>query len=163
MILPSWEEVVYDPAKQRELIKEAWEFASIVPPPAGSDSSHPHWNGAIDNVEMVLLGIVSRLKHPAFQAEREVRCVIDGRDAGLDVSFRAGSQGITPYVQLAVPAQKNPTELDAQISDPGTLPIRSVRVGPAQDQLTAARGVRALLDSTGHNEASVDRSEIPFR
>lgn len=108
-------------------------------------------------------------KDPAFRSEREVRFVYTAHDfsrGGRDwypehpePMFRERAGRIIPFL-----SSKN---LDfrnmPRVSDVLPLPIRSIRVGPTNDQMLIVRGVRRLLDAHGHEEVDVTTSSSPFR
>lgn len=107
-------------------------------------------------------------KNPAFRSEREVRFTYTAHDFG-DIrdwhpehpapSFRESDGRVVPYL-----TSRN---LDFQnmerIQKVPLLPIRSVRIGPTDDQTLIARGVRRLLDVNGHASAEVLLSGSPYR
>lgn len=160
--LPGWRRVIYDCDEQRELLRRAWWFAAIQPAGPESTSDQPDWKLGLDAAESALAGVIAYLKHPGFVSERETRFVFDGRRFDDLLHFRSGPLGITPYIELAgSPEPKSVGHVTAQVPD--KLPILGVRVGPAQDQDLAARGVRSLLTASGRPEVEVSVSSVPYR
>lgn len=50
-----------------------------------------------------------------------------------------------------------------RIQEAEMLPIRSVRIGPTAEPALIQRGIRRLLDTHGHHDATVTVSTSPFR
>lgn len=108
-------------------------------------------------------------KDPTFRSEREVRFTYTAHDFSRGARdwypehptpmFRERAGRVIPYL-----SSKN---LDfrnmPRVSEVPPLPIRSIRIGPAEDQATIARGVRRLLDTHGHEGVEITTSSSPYR
>jgi hypothetical protein len=105
-------------------------------------------------IELVVRSIVGKvaypmlasIKHPAFREECESRLILNDEDGSLQPEFRIGTFGVIPYVSLDVRAL-----------------LREVIVGPGRHQDVKLRGVRRLLDSTGHLDVTTRVSAAPLR
>lgn len=108
-------------------------------------------------------------KYPAFQSEQEVRFTYIAHDFSKDghdwyaehptPKFRENRGRVIPYLSSnGLDFQNMP-----RVSDVPLLPIRSVRIGPVEDQPLIERGVRRLLDTHGHRIAPIAFSGSPFR
>jgi len=110
-------------------------------------------------------------KDPAFASEREVRFIYTAHDFSQDGTsrswypehpaphFRERAGRIIPYLKSRNLEFSN---MD-RIREVGKLPIRSVRIGPTAEPALIQRGVRRLLDTNGHQDATVTLSASPFR
>jgi hypothetical protein len=108
-------------------------------------------------------------KDPAFRSEREVRFTYTAHDfsrSGRDwypehpePMFRERAGRVIPYLSSKKLDFRN---MD-RVGDVPKLPIRSVRIGPSEDQALIARGVRRLLDTLDHDAVEITLSGSPFR
>jgi hypothetical protein len=108
-------------------------------------------------------------KDPAFRSEREVRFAYTAHDFSRDgrdwypehpsPMFRERAGRIIPYLSSKTLNFRNMKP----IGETPKLPIRSVRIGPTDDQALVARGVRRLLDSFDHEEVAIRVSGSPYR
>lgn len=110
-------------------------------------------------------------KDPAFVSEREVRFIYTAHDFSQDESslswypeqpaprFRARAGRVIPYLTSN---NLDFSNMD-RIGEVKRLPIRSVRIGPTAEPALIQRGIRRLLDTHGHQEATVTLSASPFR
>ncbi|MBS0277537.1 MAG: hypothetical protein JSR81_07940 [Proteobacteria bacterium] len=108
-------------------------------------------------------------KNPAFRSEREVRFTYIAHDFASSSRgwypehpaplFRERAGLIIPYLSSS---NLNFRNWD-RIGELPPLPIRSVRIGPIEDQTLVARGVRRLLKAHGYNSVEVTQSGVPFR
>jgi len=110
-------------------------------------------------------------KDPAFASEREVRFIYTAHDFSQDGAsrswypehptphFREHAGRVIPYLT------SNNLEFSNmdRIREAERLPIRSVRIGPTAEPALIQRGIRRLLDTHGHQEATVTLSTSPFR
>lgn len=99
-----------------------------------------------------LLFAASFLKDKAFREEKEWRLVsraIPFKDPRF--CYRGGKSHLLPYFRLSI--------RDA----PGSIPLRSITVGPTPHPNLALSAVEGLLLSSGINEFSIQWSRIPFR
>lgn len=112
---------------------------------------------AASDLAQVLLSAVTSFKAPDFAEEREWRIVCQpyhlDNDEKLNlvhkiVRFRASARGLVPYIELA--------PYDTSM----TLPIYSVRFGPAQNPDLARSATRLLLDANGFRSIKVEGSSI---
>lgn len=111
-------------------------------------------------------------KDPAFAPEREARFIYTAHDFGQDTDqsswhpehptprFRARGGRIVPYLTSSNLHFKN---MDHRYGKVEKLPIRSVRIGPTAEPALLQRGLRCLLDTHGHNDATIAISTSPFR
>jgi hypothetical protein len=97
---------------------------------------------------------IVRLKHPAFEEEREWRLIVRPKSPNLShqevqqLQFRTGRGTIIPYLEL------RPKE--------GTLlPVASLRYGPTLEQKQAVNSLRLLFQRKGYSVVRFDGSEIP--
>jgi len=105
----------------------------------------------------------NREKDDAFKDEAEVRIIVSADPDWKFVKYRSGPFGLTPYVELATKAQDSWDESEPA-TEPGILPIREIRIGPAAvDPARQERSLRALLDANGYRGVIIRISEIPFR
>lgn len=110
-------------------------------------------------------------KDPAFASEREVRFIYTAHDYSQDETsgswypehptprFRERAGRIIPYLTSTNLEFSN---MD-RIGEAERLPIRSVRIGPTAEPTLVQRGIRRLLDTHGHQDATVTVSTSPFR
>lgn len=99
-----------------------------------------------------LLFAASFLKHEAFREEMEWRLVsrpIPFKDPMF--CYRDGKSHLLPYFRLSIREAA------------GSIPLRSVTVGPTPHPDLALSAVEGLLLSSGISKFSLQRSEIPFR
>lgn len=110
-------------------------------------------------------------KDPAFASEREVRFIYTAHDYSQDESsrswypehptprFRERFGRVIPYLTSSNLEFAN---MD-RVRKAERLPIRSVRIGPSAEPALIQRGIRRLLDTHGHQGATVTVSTSPFR
>lgn len=108
-------------------------------------------------------------KSPAFRSEREVRFAYTAHEfsrGGRDwypkhpvPLFRTNGGRVIPYLSSMNLDFQNLGET----SEVPLLPIRSVRIGPADDQALIAKGVRRLLDAHRHAGVKITLSDSPLR
>ena len=107
-------------------------------------------------------------KSDAFQSEREVRFVYTAHDFSNNEKwypvhqkprFRVKDGRIIPYLTSRM---LNFANMDT-VREAPPLPIRSVVIGPREDQAVLERGIRSLLDVTGHGEAIIRLSHLSLR
>jgi Protein of unknown function (DUF2971) len=111
-------------------------------------------------------------KDPAFASEREARFIYTAHDFGQDTNklswhpehptprFRARAGRIVPYLISSNLHFKN---MDHRYGELEKLPIRSIRIGPTAEPALLERGIRCLLDTHGHKDATIAISTSPFR
>lgn len=110
-------------------------------------------------------------KDPAFASEREVRFIYTAHDHSQDGGsrewypehpsprFRERAGRVIPYLTSSNLEFSN---MD-RIREAEKLPIRSVRIGPTAEPELIQRGIRRLLDTHGHQDATVTVSTLPYR
>lgn len=104
------------------------------------------------------------LKNPAFLDEREARMILEVRPRWKFVHHRDGRYGTTPFIELSAENEENRTHAhDGFLQRPGTLPIKSVMIGPTPlgDEVLSA--TEEFLEFNGYPDVTVKRSKIPFR
>lgn len=110
-------------------------------------------------------------KDPAFASEREVRFIYTAHDHSQEGSsrtwypehpaprFRERAGRVIPYLTSSNLEFSNMDRIREAVK----LPIRSVRIGPTAEPALIQRGIRRLLDTHGHQDATVTVSTSPFR
>lgn len=110
-------------------------------------------------------------KDPAFASEREVRFIYTAHDCNQDGLSRSWyPEHPTPHFRehagRVIPFLTS-SNLDfsnmERVRESEMLPIRSVRIGPTAEPALIQRGIRRLLDTYGHQDATVTVSTSPFR
>jgi len=110
-------------------------------------------------------------KDAAFVSEREVRSIYTAHNFRQDESasswypehpkphFRERAGRVIPYLTSSNLAFSNMDPVGEIVR----LPIRSVRIGPTAEPELIQRGIRHLLDTYEHQDATVTVSTSPFR
>jgi len=158
-----WRKVLYQAPQKASL---AAEFISRLADLGNSPPSE-RWNEALVTAYAAPAygAAISRMKHPGFKDEREVRLVAGAAAAERFYHFRAGAYGPTPYVKLT----GSPTPLsvsgyvDYAQSQVEKLPIEEIRIGPTPHADAAEEGLRSALTRYGYKHVRVERSDLPFR
>jgi hypothetical protein len=90
--------------------------------------------------------------HPKFEEENEYRQFYQPGATSLQLEnkFRNGRFGLTPYVEVP-------------FIEEGRLPLRSVTIGPCQDEELEIYTVKTLLEKHSYTNVEVLVSEIPLR
>lgn len=106
----------------------------------------------LGTVGATLANLACTIKHPAFEEEAEYRQFyqLGATELVLDVKFRNGRFGLTPYVDV-------PFIVD------GSLPLISVTIGPCNDFELESFAVKALLEKYSYSNVEVVESRIPLR
>lgn len=106
----------------------------------------------LGTVGATLANLACTIKHPAFEEEAEYRQFYQSgaTELELDVKFRDGRFGLTPYVEV-------PFIVD------GRLPLQSVTIGPCKDFELESFAVKALLEKHSYSDVEVLASRIPLR
>jgi hypothetical protein len=109
---------------------------------------HPGVKGYF-RAKTIVLPALAGIKHEAFSEEKEWRLIGRGSTGEIDVAFRTGPLGVTPYVNLELPE-------DA---------LATVIVGPGQNEELRRQGVERLLGESGygHDDVHVQLPKSPFR
>lgn len=140
-VRPSLVQVQYGDLAVTRMIENVLQ--KIAPQPMG----HPGSQGWMQAVSLAVPALAS-IKHSAFAEEKEWRLYVGGMGAGLKESFRVGSYGIIPYVEL-------PLDLHNAIHE--------VVVGPGKYSDVRMTGVARLLRSRDLDSVNVRASSAPFR
>jgi hypothetical protein len=174
-----WQHVLYDPADQMWVIDQVLSayteaYAEDLSCPRTIPRKEPLTREeerelCAKSLYYALWRYIVAFKDPAFRAEREVRFAYTAHDLSQwgqgwhpqhpKPLFRESYGRVIPYL-----SSRN---LDftnmARIGSVPKLPIRSVRIGPMDDQGLIARGVRRLLDTFDHLGVGVVLSNSPLR
>lgn len=140
-VRPSLVQVKYGESAVARMIDHVLQ--EIAPQPAG----HPGSRGWIQAVSLAVPALAS-IKHNTFAEEQEWRLFVGGMTAGLRESFRVGSYGLIPYIEL-------PLDLHKAVHD--------VVVGPGEHSDVRMTGVARLLHSLSLDNVTVRISAAPFR
>jgi len=154
-------DMLYSEAEQRAQIKKTVddffplfslsmnETATAILPSGASYLAVGLW-GLIAGTDFYEL--VTRLKHEAFEEEREVRAIyrVESGEA-QGVELRESALGPTPYAQLDIS------------ESPESTALREIRIGPTPHEDEAREGVVELLKHPGLPDVTVRNSKIPFR
>lgn len=91
-------------------------------------------------------------KHYTFSEENEYRFIYQpgSTDLELQVKYRDGQFGLTPYVEI-------------DFLEKGKLPITSITIGPCEDIESEHRALDHLLFNNGYENVEILYSEIPLR
>ena len=149
-----WFEVLY--TRDDLIDAAAWWSGNVIEgfkrlpvPHSGADDRAPHEQFA-RQYALWYLAMVTRIKHPAFIDEREVRRVFLGNPS-VPVRVRATGRGVVPYV--IVPCESRGID--------GGSPLSSVHLGPGCPDISRI-GVRVLLQQENY-EFEPTVPDIPFR
>lgn len=108
--------------------------------------------------------LVSTMKHSAYRGEVEVRLLARAAENTPARRFRAGTYGVTPYVELT---QANGPEAGGRPnysqSNTMKLPIRQIRIGPHSNAGAARIGLESALVHYGYDQVEVLESDIQVR
>lgn len=106
----------------------------------------------LGTVGATLANLACTIKHPTFEEENEYRQFYQpgATDLVLDLKFRNGRFGLTPYVEIPFIVG-------------GRLPLRSVTVGPCKDFELELVAVKSLLEKHSYSDTKVLASMIPLR
>ena len=99
-----------------------------------------------------LANLACTIKHPKFEEENEYRQFYQPGATSLQLEnkFRNGRFGLTPYVEVPFIEEER-------------LPLRSVTIGPCQDNELEIYTVKLLLEKHSYTNVEVLVSEIPLR
>ena len=161
-------EVIYDPARQREMAKDMVEqtfavYGRYVTATLTGGEGTP-LDAVVRRFASIAATYAYQIKAEAFSEENEWR-LICARGAGIDEeradrSFRAGERGLLPYV--AIPTESSDDPASERFGLRG-LPLREVRVGPTAHPEITEMAMRYLLGDLGLGEVEVHPSTIPLR
>lgn len=159
---PQWGKVLYDPEEQRKLMLRGLAFCAATTPEPGSIEEPPGLS--VHHASGVLIGLSIYCKHQAFSDEREVRLVTTVPEDTGALRFRPSRFGVTPYVRLAQPPDRDPwSSAWWTVPQHPRLPIGGVYVGPTPHAEAASQGVRSLLGAHNYRGVPVQESTVPFR
>jgi hypothetical protein len=99
-----------------------------------------------------LANLACTIKHPTFEEENEYRQFYQpgATDLHLDLKFRNGRFGLTPYVEVPFIVE-------------GRLPLKSVTIGPCKDVELESFAIKSLLEKHSYSDIEVLVSKIPLR
>lgn len=135
-------QVIYDARQQREYL---WQFFARAVETLSQDPipkpDEPWPMLAAFQKEAVFL--MASLKHPAFEAEREVRLVQWWHKSFLaHIKWRSAESMIIPYIELALSANEAPHF--------GRPPVVDLVIGPTNDAALATKSIDLLLEEFGY-------------
>jgi len=118
-----------------------------------------------DHLEQSYLVSVCFNKHEAYAEEEEARLVFVEPPFPGFVHERAGGFGPTGRTAFVKAAAASDDPDSYSVGTPGSLPLRSVRIGPryGSEVDREIREVTALLRDRGYLDVAVSASRIPFR
>ena len=142
--MPAVEDVVYDDSEIGSLLMRAAQNVAVSPP-------EEQWFYAVRALALV--------KQKAYEHEQEVRAFFREGPVELDIEFRNGPLGVTPFITAAcgIPAKRFGIEYQL---------LHDVWVGPGENvELRQAAVVRLLRTRGGFepDEVPVHASQILFR
>lgn len=152
--------VIYDRDVQVRLMREVIDEAINALDARFRDASVAEANGAIANccqfVRAEIADYLMCFKDQAFSVEVEWRaCAIVGHGDPIDVEFRGGPYGITPYVSL---------DLSASVGhNSNKLPLCRVTVGPCSDSVNRIVAMDRLLKRYGYGVTKISGSNRSIR
>lgn len=119
------------------------------------------------NYEMsrALASLTRCIKGPGFAGESEARIHVSSLWGDHHAHFRPGADGIVRHYELmaSTPSEREAHRVTLR-RDEGVLPIRSVRLGPAQRFDLAEPAIRSLLSRYGHpSSVEVLESRVSLR
>lgn len=100
-----------------------------------------------DSFFKLLSKLAPKFKHAGFEEECEWRLVWQDPDPSL-VEFRVKAGVMLPYVRLRAPQ---------------SLPIRSITVGPGDEEGKVLASVQFYLKTKGYKKVEVHKSNTPYR
>jgi hypothetical protein len=104
------------------------------------------------NWGLALALVVSAVKHPGFEEEKEWRLVSQYPDEALyGVSFRPGRFGVTPFFELPTGTKDSPSLID------------EITIGPTLNQRAARAALDLLFSKSGTPIGSIKLSNTPLR
>ena len=143
---------IYNEDKQKRLITE-YIKQDIEPRLSVINDANLERN-LMESVLQIFL-ILPILKHDAFSEEKEWRLIGTLKAAGRRLKFRSGRTTVIPYYEF---------ELTAEKDSKGTLPVKSIIVGPTPNEAQALQAVRTLLKQKRMpDQVEVVPSRIPYR
>jgi hypothetical protein len=146
--------VVYDPTLQanllRELLQSILEKAREINPGRAITEEEGHhliWSAAVEVIQLI-----SRFKHPSFEAEEEWRaiCYRNDLEDRVERKYRSSSLGVVPYYDWH------------QTGKAKQLPVKSVTVGPSPYGAVSDLALKQFLKDKGY-DAETYYSTIPIR
>lgn len=145
--------LVYAPAHQMKAVENLVSRIAEVMKSRWNSVSPDHLVADSYNASFELSWLVSQFKNPAFEPEQEVRLQLTHyaltRNYGAKPKFRTSMLGVVPYYEWR-PAT-------------GSLPIRSVLVGPSPHASASLEALRIYLAELGLGDVTSNYSTIPIR
>lgn len=152
-IMRFWKVFYKDDSKQRRVLRVLSFWATQPEPPSLR----------AELAAATLRFFVPTFKHPRFEAEAEWRLIFTpGSTLEIRPKFRVGRGLLVPYLELSEIARKVPYAAPL-IANAGWFVIKSVCIGPGPFKDVNALSAKRLLDNYGFEQATVTRSEIPYR
>lgn len=144
-------EVVYNPLKQKEIIKElisAYNEACACKGKLSQDEQQlfkANQQEIKNEIIMDLIHYINLFKHPGYQQEEEYRFVYILSELGYSnlVKFRNSRGLIIPYIEMGFN--------DDKISNEKGLPICSITIGPKSNMQLSIKGLERFLEFKGYN------------
>lgn len=131
------EKAVYSTEDKEKLINDRAEDLNIM-------------RGNIASLKRVIVSIGSLMKNESFSEEKEYRLVLQPNLTHNNTKFRTRNGVLIPYYEYLLPPES----------------IKSITVGPSDNQELAAEGMKKFLDTTWidkDNIPLVKTSKIPLR
>jgi hypothetical protein len=152
--------VIYDPSKQREIVRQIINRHLEPISVALRQPGQPMISQVGAFFGVLLLKCVLSFKDAAYENEREWRlCFLRRTEATTpSIKYRAATRTIIPYIELPLPSE---TLSDSPNPASERLPIREVVLGPGLDRALTLESARGLLES--HGVLVIRESRIPFR
>ncbi|MCZ4302202.1 DUF2971 domain-containing protein [Microbacterium oxydans] len=162
--LPLWHKVIYKSAAQethiRRILDQMVDPEGMIARATAEEAYVGAGVLAMQNLAM----LAATLKHPGFQAEREVR-FLAFREEETRVHFRPTPRGIVPYVKL-FGTEMDETEgvqYSTSLDDKIRLPIVGARVGPPQGESEQRRAAAMHEFLHAHDyDVEVQGAGIPY-
>lgn len=150
-----WLDVIYDSQAQSDLVYSMLEWMIQHYKPALEGHEAPPVAAAQFHMRRMLSYCVLAFKHRGFQAEQEVRYLVE--PSGDTPLFRSGARGIIPYMERKF-------HRDVVETDNYTASFAGVVCGPGQiaDQEADVINVKLLLAAHSYPQ-HVTKSEVPYR
>jgi hypothetical protein len=163
-------QVEYNPAVQKGLLEMHIRCALSKIQQDLSANSDPEkiWQEAAETqLRTVVLPLILRFKHSAFESEGEFRLGYFLGSAGIQdeyrqIEFRPGKGFVIPYLPLAFADQSEGHADHCYAPAERALPILSVWCGPTTHSSLGISGVEALMERYGY-EVPVNLSSVPYR
>lgn len=147
---PLLEPVIYDESVARQVISRI--LISVDEYLQGNQFGEVEVGYLLGIVGSTLANLACTIKHSTFSEENEYRQFYqsDTTSLKLEIKFRNGNFGLTPYVEFP-------------FKESGRLPLSSITIGPCFDKELEMNVVKMLLEKYSYKNIDVLVSEIPLR